>query len=288
MYTKIIQNVGADMQNLKILIATDLSDSTLGVISKTLDFAKKTDSEVDILHIVENGFFGGTKDIDAIHKNALEYLDKHIPEVDRSRMHVIEGVVKRDVALKSEEMGANLVVVGSSGESGLIEEFFLGSSTKEIVRSTKAPVLVVKNSNEIKVKKILAISDFSEASKEALEATSRLFPEASFTLYHSYTLPFESRLNVYGLDHSEAQEYQSSIVNATKDSANEFIRSLEGGDSRYRYVLKRDGIETHNFKDANECSTHDLVLIHTTVNFSFIAFDILEASKLDVLIISTQ
>jgi nucleotide-binding universal stress UspA family protein len=274
------------VKHKKILIATDLSKSTLNVISKTLDFAKKTDSSVDIVHIVESSFFDSFDDVDSVYANTVEFLKEHFPMVQKESIHVKKGVVKDDVSKMATELGSDLIVIGSNGESSFIEEMFLGSSTKEIVRSSKIPVLVVKNIHELKYERILALSDFSEGSKGVIEEAATLFPDSHFTLYHSYTLPFESRLSVYGLDHSEAQAYQRSMLSATKENANEFIKSLKGGESKYRYVLKRDGIETQNFREALECETNDLVLIHTTGSFSFIAFDILEASKLDVLMIS--
>ena len=47
----------------------------------------------------------------------------------------------------STDLGADLIVMGSHGASG-IKEMFVGSNAEKVVRTSEVPVLVIKNEHE--------------------------------------------------------------------------------------------------------------------------------------------
>ena len=57
---------------------------------------------------------------------------------------IIEGYPAQDIIRIAEEENAGLIVMGGMGASGL-DRFFLGSVADKVVRSSKIPVLVVKD-----------------------------------------------------------------------------------------------------------------------------------------------
>ncbi|WP_405609244.1 universal stress protein [Polaribacter sp. Asnod1-A03] len=64
----------------------------------------------------------------------------------------------------SEEVQADLIVMGSHGTSG-IKDFFIGSNTEKVVRYSDTPVLVIKNEmSNIDFSDIVVATDFSEES----------------------------------------------------------------------------------------------------------------------------
>jgi len=72
----------------------------------------------------------------------------------------------------AEEYGADLIIMGSHGASGL-KEFFIGSNTEKVVRHSNIPVMVIKH-NPILVdfEHVVFACDFSEdAVKPFINAT---------------------------------------------------------------------------------------------------------------------
>ncbi len=77
-----------------------------------------------------------------------------------------------------------MVVIGNSGETFLLEEIFMGSHTKDIVREVNLPTLVVKNEQKSEYKKILIPTNLSESSKKTIEKTAEFFPNSKLILFN--------------------------------------------------------------------------------------------------------
>ena len=68
---------------------------------------------------------------------------------------------------------------------------FLGNTVEKAIRHTPVPVLVVKTRPHGPYRNIVVGTDFSDPSREALDAAIGLFPDATFTLMHAFHVPFE-------------------------------------------------------------------------------------------------
>jgi nucleotide-binding universal stress UspA family protein len=109
----------------------------------------------------------------------------------QSEVVLADGGVWPVVEAIAQERHADLIVVGTSGRSGL-ERFLLGSVAEQIIRQAKCPVLTVGPhaqfgaSREASFKKIVYATDFGEGSRVAALYAVALAQEhqAHLTLLH--------------------------------------------------------------------------------------------------------
>ena len=78
-------------------------------------------------------------------KNSLSALCQN-HGVDESNRHVAFGVPAAEIKTKAEELGANLIVVGSHGRHGL--GLLLGSTANAVLHGAKCDVLTVRVHDE--------------------------------------------------------------------------------------------------------------------------------------------
>ncbi len=162
----------------RILVPTDFSKHAEYALKVAAQIARKHNSEIILLHMLElpnqgGDALGAGSDIPEImfFKNkALERLDnlmehEHLEGLTVSTAvqfeKAFEGII--DVSRKND---VDFVVMGSHGASGY-REMFIGSNTEKVVRSSDVPVLVVKNEmDEFNADNFVFASDFSEEIKK--------------------------------------------------------------------------------------------------------------------------
>ncbi|WP_366186501.1 universal stress protein [Flavobacterium ovatum] len=161
----------------RILVPTDFSIHAENALRTAAVIAKKTNSEILLLHMLEiptqmNDAITGAAAIPEIMlfiKKAKEVLEEisnkeHLNNIFISK-HVkfekaSEGILS---FLKNHEI--DLIVMGSKGISG-IEEVLVGSNTEKVVRQSDVPVLVVKNDKiNLDEPNFVFASDFSAETK---------------------------------------------------------------------------------------------------------------------------
>lgn len=177
-----------------------------------------------------------------------------------------------------------MLVIGASGESFSLDRMITGSTTKKIIRTMQTPVLVVKNKKEKVYKNILVPTDFSKESKTAISDTLNIFQDAKITLLHIYSVPFESRLGIYGIQKDDAINFSSQITSQNVSQAGEFMSSLGDIKHKVSIEMKNDVLTPTYFNDEEWLLGMDLVALHTTGKISLFTFDMLEHSTKDVLI----
>ncbi|MBW1644917.1 MAG: universal stress protein [Deltaproteobacteria bacterium] len=147
----------------KVLIAVDFSEFTADVVEIGCRFAREYGAEVEIIHVVEEGFLlldlDGMSlpaaDLESI-RAAVESHKKVSSEkiamlVDLAEKvagkpvkgEVVEGYPSRTVVDEAASRGADVIFVGSHGWSG-IKRFLMGSVATSIVKHAKCSVMVVR------------------------------------------------------------------------------------------------------------------------------------------------
>src|SRR5262245_42697933 len=169
----------------KVLVATDLSEGADEPIRQAHEWARAAGGRLIACHVVP----------DMVRSHPLfpqESLEDTAQLLDRERQAanaVLERVTRvtgrkpEDVQVivgtgapaagiltRAEESGADLVVVGSHSASRL-ERFLLGSVAERVVRYAHCPVLVARP--QVPVGAILAATDFSEASMQAVKVAAQ-------------------------------------------------------------------------------------------------------------------
>ncbi|WP_316633321.1 universal stress protein [uncultured Flavobacterium sp.] len=165
----------------RILVPTDFSEHAEDALKVAAKIAKKNDSEIIILHMLElphqmnDAILGGTSIPETMlfMKKANEMLDETSARPYLQGIQVTE-IVKMDkpihgITQVSQDNEIDLIVMGSHGSSG-IEELLIGSNTEKVVRNSEIPVLVIKKDiSDFKVENIVFASDFSEETKKPFE-----------------------------------------------------------------------------------------------------------------------
>jgi nucleotide-binding universal stress UspA family protein len=139
----------------RILVATDFSAGAVCAADAAIALAVRWGAEVDWLHVTEEAPHGLTPSSDALltqwvdhqHREARQGLDALEQQAREqgieSTTHLQSG--RPDVAVQRcvEETGADLVVVGTHGRSG-IRSILIGSTAEKIVRGSPTSVLCAR------------------------------------------------------------------------------------------------------------------------------------------------
>ncbi len=164
----------------KILLPTDFSEQAEYALRVAASLAKQNDATIYLMHMLEmpSHLLSGDSNLNVpeqllFMKIAHERFEKTM-EQDFMEGINVEITVERDKAFDGitqaiRQHEIDLVVMGSSGASGL-KEMFIGSNTEKVVRTADAPVLVIKNNiTDFKVNHFVFASDFAEDQKLVFE-----------------------------------------------------------------------------------------------------------------------
>ncbi|MGB3751114.1 MAG: universal stress protein [Arcobacteraceae bacterium] len=268
-----------------IVVATDFSQRSFDVINKAMNFAKNHNNTIHVVHIIENSFLSKLKDEATVYENSFTHIKEKIPSLVKENFHCRQDTLEDGIERYVKELNAYMVIIGSSGERSSIIRQFLGTSTKSIVRSIDVPCLVLKSDREnLDFSSILMPTDLSEESKQYLSNIHELFPKSKIELLYSYLVPFEGRLNFYGMDKEEALSFQENMKRAALEEAYNFYDQLNVDKGKVKVEVMKEGLDPKAFSLYADEKNCDMIAIHTTGNFSFFAFDILEHSRKDILI----
>ena len=143
----------------KIVCPVDYSNCAQQALKYATDLAKRFHAEVCIVHAYEDpaayvtpmpmsGYVGpGAELLLELRKQLEQRLAQTKDEVEklgvRVRSELLEGAPYRVVLDWAKEYGADLIVVGTHGHTGLTHAL-LGSVTERIVRMAHCPVLTIR------------------------------------------------------------------------------------------------------------------------------------------------
>jgi len=145
----------------RILLATDGSEEAELAALRAVDLADATDSELHVGHVglvpkfVDS--YPGTLGFD---RKLYEQIEEKSRELLRreswrvkvaggtvARTHLRMGAVHLQLVALAEEIGADLIVMGSRGLGG-VRRMLMGSVSDSVVRHAHCPVLVVRQEND--------------------------------------------------------------------------------------------------------------------------------------------
>jgi universal stress protein A len=141
-----------------ILLGVDLSGESEQVVARAVALRNAFGSELSVIHVIEPLSFAYGGDIpmdfsgiqEEIHKQAKSHMSSlcaplNIPERNR---HLVVGRPETEIHHVAEEIGADLIVVGSHGRHGL--SLLMGSTANGVLHGAKCDVLAVRVSSAAK------------------------------------------------------------------------------------------------------------------------------------------
>jgi nucleotide-binding universal stress UspA family protein len=152
---------GGAMEDFKaILFATDFSESSDYAFRYAHFLAKKFNSRLLIIHIINEpvdlrGFYvphiSFEKLEEEIEEGAQKMMEKfcrtHIRDYDNYQTFIIPGIPFDEIIKKAVEESADLIIMGTHGRTGLDHVLF-GSTAEKVVRKSTVPVMTIRFQEE--------------------------------------------------------------------------------------------------------------------------------------------
>jgi len=136
----------------KILVAVDLSEDSAHVARRAVVIANSNQAQIHLIHVIEPLSFAYGGDIpmdfsgiqDEIHQQASAQLERfgESHSVAPENQHIVLGRPDAEIHAKAEEIGADLIVIGSHGRRGLA--LLLGSTANGVLHGAVTDVLAVR------------------------------------------------------------------------------------------------------------------------------------------------
>jgi len=136
-----------------ILYATDFSKASLETEKKVAELATQFNAQLSVIHVVNHGstvWMGGGgyfvlaelgEETITDSNKALRACAERIP-LDLSNTHSTQGSPKREIVKYAEEVGADLITIGSHGHYRASD--LLGTTANSVLHKAKCDVLVIQ------------------------------------------------------------------------------------------------------------------------------------------------
>lgn len=290
----------------RMLAATDLSAPAHHAVDRGFRIAAETGADYVVMHAFEldaiDSLVGLLGDGIAAVKRRLEddsrlTLRQMLEDPRRNQGVAAEGMVVVGSALeaigeRADACDADLLVVGARGES-FLRHALLGSTASRLLRkSTRRPVLVVKQAPREPYRRLLVPVDFSHFAEEAIRLGCRIAPQADIVLLHAFELPFEGKLAFAGVDekviHSYIRQAREDAVRRVHDLA----RAVGLEPDQYSAIV-RHGDPSQQIIAEEQAGDCDLIVMgkhgtHLTEELLLgsVTKHVLDESQCDVLVFS--
>lgn len=140
-----------------ILFPTDGSDASLRALDHALELAGTYGATLHVLYVVDTSYSYGDLDgaavdltpvFEALREEGERTIETVEERAETAGVDVVgatreDGAVHRAILEYADEIGADLLVMGTHGRRGL-DRWLLGSVTERVVRGADAPVLTVR------------------------------------------------------------------------------------------------------------------------------------------------
>jgi nucleotide-binding universal stress UspA family protein len=194
------------MELRKIIVGMDFSPAALAATHDAVELARHTGAELVLVHVgavldapMVEGPEGALPQWEQVIRARLAEERRKLQEL-RDRLAgqgvdvstcVIDGFADSGLAQAAKEIGAELIVIGSHGHTGL-RRFLLGSNTERVVRQAECSVLVARQGARVVggYHDLLVPTDFTPHAEDALRTALTLAARgAKIHLVHFWQLP---------------------------------------------------------------------------------------------------
>ncbi len=139
-----------------ILVAVDFSDSSDNAFQMAMSLADRFSAKLLILHVINEpidlrGFYVPHISFERLEEEIEQGAQKmmesfcrqHTGTFENYESLIVPGLPYEEVIKQAEAKGADLIVLGTHGRTGLDHVLF-GSTAEKVVRKSKLPVLTVR------------------------------------------------------------------------------------------------------------------------------------------------
>lgn len=139
-----------------VLVAVDLSNESTKIIERAVELAGGDVGNIYLTHVVEPVAAAYPIDAYAINMTKLQeeamaiarqrladIADRH--GISAQRQLILAGAAATEIRSKAEEIGADLIVIGSHGTSGW--KLLLGSTANKVLHGASCDIMTVRVGN---------------------------------------------------------------------------------------------------------------------------------------------
>lgn len=191
---------------MDLLVATDLSENSRAAIEWGAFLGGQLGSKAKLLHVVDlaagdNAWRMLVETPEEIEQTAISEAEKQLRSLvrdivgddidDEIEFRIALGNPIDEILAEAETVDDPIIVAGTRGKSRL-QEFFLGSTARRLVRQSDYPVVLTPPDSEIVPPRDLVVGvDFSEASREAIRRSALMARtyDARVHVVYGYVLP---------------------------------------------------------------------------------------------------
>jgi len=140
----------------KILLPSDFSDCSAEAARAARRLAERFGSRLAVLHVLDepaalDPMFRGEVPLELLRGRMEQYaregmdafLAAHFQGLAKVETRVASGVPYREIIREARESGADLIVIGTHGRTG-VEHVIFGSTAEKVVRMAPCPVLTIR------------------------------------------------------------------------------------------------------------------------------------------------
>jgi len=229
----------------KIIVPTDFSSAAKNALDYAINLAKSYQAEIYLLNAYSMPHSGSAVMIDVsdvLKKDSTGKLDEESARVENSldgltlKTFSQNGSVAMVISQVAEHINADLIVMGTTGATGL-KEVFIGSNTADLIKGTKLPIIAVpaESSNKTIAKVAVSVDlhhleaasvfdplkDILEANKASLKMINIADNMKSIDPVNFVDEAVDIDNMFFGIEHSfkflEGKDIEEEILAYTKD-----------------------------------------------------------------------
>lgn len=205
---------------LTLLAATDLSAPARHAVERGFRLAAAIGARYSVLHALELDAMDAMRewlgaDIDEVKRKLEDQARETLAQQLATGTHqiaadalIVSGAPLATIIEHAAALDADLLIMGAHGDD-FLRHLTLGSMASRLLRkTTRHPMLVVKQVPHEDYRRVLIPLDFSPLSVRAIRFVRTLAPDAELILMHAFEAPFEGKLTYAGVDASVLQRYR--------------------------------------------------------------------------------
>ena len=183
----------------RILLATDLSARSDRAMDRAALLMRQFAAELVVVHVLEQSakFHAVRRKrfSQSFHPNAQlietarrELCDDLRNMGDRVALRIEDGDPPEAILQVAKAQGCDLNVTGVA-RNETFGRLTLGKTVDQLIRASELPLLIVTDKARAPYRSVIVAADFSDASRQALEAAAAFFPEQRITVFHAHDAP---------------------------------------------------------------------------------------------------
>ena len=245
-----------------ILVPIGFTDQSLVALQQAVIVAKRTNSELFLLSVVEmptalQKIFSDYEEKqkhfkEKLRENLIELSKNYCEGVSNVKCLVSSGKIYEEITDIAESLGASLIIMGTDGTPKDIKKKFIGSNANKVVRSAPCPVITIKGKSIKNTCDMIALP--LDLNKETREKVTNAIQFARL---------FNSEVRAFSVSFSDDDDSVKNKLNSTLYQVRKFISSKGVKCSTDLLEISSSAIFSSSIVKYTEDINADLIMIMT-------------------------